>query len=420
MEGKKAGRKQVVIAGAGASGMCAAVLLARAGLSVTVLEKGKEPGKKLSMTGNGRCNLSNLVMGAVCYNKEAWHLVAELFADFKVEETIAFFRSIGILTRSEEGYLYPVAGEAQTVVNALVNAMKESGVRLLCGEQVKRVERNPEADGYIVRTGKAAYEAVAVVLAGGGLSGPSSCLATGDLYYVAEQLGMEVTKRYPALVRLRVRDDTLPQETGVRVYAKARFFADGECIADETGEVQITKDGISGIPVLQASANVAQSIDAGKQVSCVLDVFPDVQEEEMKQAVAERLALRGGKRTVEELLNGFANSRINEMVCKRFGISIQTVSSEVEEKRLEQILDCFRHLEIEIEAADDFRQAQATRGGVALSSLTGDLEAINAPGVYVTGELCDVDGRCGGYNLQWAWTSAMSVADSIAVKFGNN
>lgn len=411
-------RKQVVIAGGGASGMCAAVLLARAGLKVTVLEKGKEPGKKLSMTGNGRCNLSNLAMDEACYHTDRPALLRSLLARYGTPETVAFFRSIGVPVRSEEGYLYPVSGEAKSVVNALRLHMEKEHVNLKCRSQLKKTER---ADGvFLVKTQEETLKADAVVFATGGLAGPDSTCSDGDGYYLAETgCGLSVSARFPALCRLLSDDDTLPRETGVRVTARVSFEADGTVFAEECGEVQLTKDAVSGIPVLQASASCAQKLADGKPVCLVLDLFPFSAAEETDALIRERLDMRGNE-PLRDFLNGFSNGLINEMICRREGLDPETPVSGVSEARLQTLLQTYRALPVSVRAIDSFKQAQTTRGGVCLASLTEKLEAKNMPGLYVIGELCDVDGRCGGYNLQWAWTSAMAAADGIRERFGIN
>ena len=411
MKDKPSSGKQILIAGGGASGMCAAVLLARAGCRVTVIEKGKACGKKLSMTGNGRCNLSNLRLDEACYFSDDNDRVRNLLERFGAEETVSFFRSMGVPVRSEEGYLYPVSGEAKSVVNAFLFHMEKEGVSLRLNEQVKDLAK--DGGVFLVRTNRETYTADAVLLSAGGLSGPKTTSSDGDGFYIAEKLGLTVAKPYPALCRLLSDDSSLPKETGVRVTAGLLFYADNEVFARECGEVQLTKDALSGIPVLQAGAACAQALDAGKQVRVVLDLYPYSTEEESDALIAERLHARGTE-SMWTFLNGFANSLINEMVLEREGINPDSAVSSYGEQTLKKVLKTYRALDVPVRAADSFRQAQATRGGVCLKELTDYLEAEKMPGLYITGELCNVDGRCGGYNLQWAWTSAMAAAEGIA------
>lgn len=409
-------KKQVVIAGGGASGLCAGIVLARRGFSVTVLEKTDTAGRKLSMTGNGRCNVSNLVMNASCYNENAAALAGKLLAQAGTAETIAFFRDIGVLLRNEEGYLYPVSGSAKQVVSAITHAFFAAGGRLLYNEQVKRVDGTGP---FTVKTQGAAFPADIVILATGGLSGPKTTASTGDGYYIAKCLGMDVTECYPALVRLLSDDETLPADTGVRVRARVTFSADGIPFARECGEVQLTGEGLSGIPVLQASASCARALDRGEAVCAELDLFPDVTGEAW-EALVSAYSGAAGHETLSVYLNGFSAEQINRMVLARAGLDPQTDAADTGADAREALLRRYRALRIPVTGTADHTKAQATAGGVSLDCLNDRLESLAAPGVYCTGELADVDGRCGGYNLQWAWTSALVVANDISSKYDQN
>ena len=410
------GKQRIVIAGGGASGLCAGVLLARRGFSVTVLEKTKTAGKKLSMTGNGRCNLSNLATDASCYNEAARPLIEKLLPRAGVRETVAFFREIGVLLRNEEGYLYPVSGRAKQVVASLLDAFLAAGGRMVYGAQLKEVT----GDGpFRACTADEAYDADCVILATGGLSGPKTTASTGDGYYIADRLGMEVTERYPALVRLLSDDRTLPADTGVRARARVTFLADGVPFATECGEVQLTAEGISGIPVLQAGAKAARALSGGASVMAELDFFPDVTEDAWVELAAS-FSARVTRQTVCRMLDGVADTRINHMILSRAGVDPDTPAGGITEKQRRDLMNGYRALSIRITGTADYTQAQATSGGVALSSLSDTLESLKKPGIYCIGELTDVDGRCGGYNLQWAWTSALTAANDISSKYDQN
>ena len=410
------GRQRIVIAGGGASGLCAGVLLARNGFPVTVLEKTDTAGKKLSMTGNGRCNLSNLATDASCYNEAARPLIEKLLPRAGVRETVAFFREIGVLLRNEEGYLYPVSGRAKQVVASLLDAFLAAGGRMVYGAQLKRVTG---AGPFRACTADEAFDADCVILATGGLSGPKTTASTGDGYYIASDLGMEVTERFPALVRLLSDDKTLPADTGVRARARVTFLADGVPFAEECGEVQLTAEGISGIPVLQAGAEAAKALSRGASVTASLDFFPDVTEEAW-EALASSFAARQTHQTAGSILNGVADARVNEMVLSRAGIETGMPFERIAEKTRRDLMNGYRALRIRITGTADYTQAQATAGGVALSSLSDTLESLKKPGIYCIGELADVDGRCGGFNLQWAWTGALVVANDISSKYDQN
>ena len=244
--------KKVYVAGGGAAGMCAAVYAARNGADVTIIEKNTRLGKKLSVTGNGRCNLTNLDMRPEYYNKAAEGRMKTWLSLYGPEETIRFFKSIGVIVKSEDGYIYPVSGQASTVVSALENEIKRLKVKVITESQVKAVKRD-ESDGssYLLITNKDKYRADSVILALGSLSGAKSTMSTGDGYYICKQLGMGFKDTYPALVGFKCEAGDVMPDAGVRAGARISFFLGDELITSESGELQISKDGISGIPVMQ-------------------------------------------------------------------------------------------------------------------------------------------------------------------------
>ncbi|MBR0092135.1 MAG: NAD(P)/FAD-dependent oxidoreductase [Lachnospiraceae bacterium] len=432
-----AGRR-VVIIGGGAAGLTAGVLLARAGCAVKILEKTEVCGRKLSMTGNGRCNLSNLFMEASCYNEAAAPLLEKLLGRFGVREVIAFFDSVGVLVRGEEGYLYPVSGQAQTVTDALLHAFLSAGGEILYRRQAKEILAGEAAESaaWVVRTAGERYPADAVLLASGALSGPKTTKSTGDGYYIAEKLGAEIVPATPALCGLQSTEVTLPKETGVRVFARVRCYsgkqspADGAFAADkgscagepdasgtalyaeETGEVQLTAGRISGIPVMQLSSACARLLAEGKEVTLSLDLFPETTDADFEDMINARIR-DSFQQTPGDFLRGFAHAEINRMLAERFDFSLSQPLGEVSAERLLELLRAYRDIRFAIGGTDDFVHAQATAGGIALSSLTETLSLQGAPGVYAIGELVDVNGRCGGYNLQWAWTSALCAAEAV-------
>ncbi len=393
----------VIVAGGGASGLCAAIAAARKGATVNVIEKNDTCGKKLSMTGNGRCNLANLNVSSDDYNERSRNRMKNWLEEFGVDRVAEFFASLGLVIVSEDGYLYPISGQAGSVVSVLMNECQRLGVEFTYNEQVKRIIKNDDR-AYTVKTDKNEYNCKAVILATGGLAGPKTTGSTGDGYYICEQLGMSKKDTFPALVPLLSEDETLPSESGVRSIARITFMIGEGEIATEYGEVQITRNGISGIPVMQASGVVAEHLAKGRPITCSIDFFPGYSENEFEELV-NRLMNLSDDRKLGELLDGFCNSHINEMVLKRMKISRGMKLKNVGSSMLSCILYKYRDIRVEISGTADYKKAQVTRGGISLGDLTDKLEAKSAEGVFVVGELCDVDGRCGGYNLQWAWTS---------------
>ena len=389
--------------------MCAAIYAARNGAQVTVIEKNNVAGKKLSMTGNGRCNLTNLDMRPDCYNPAAVKRMEEWLSVFGAEDAIRFFRSLGVVTTSEDGYIYPVSGQAQTVVDALVKEMDRLGVTVVYGQQVKKIEGE---GSFTVKTNQDAFPADAVIIATGSLSGAKSTMSTGDGYYICKLLGMTVKDTYPALVGFKAAEGEIMPEAGVRATARISFYLGTEELASEYGEVQLTAEGVSGIPVMQASSAVVKLLSEGKPVTAQLDLFPDYSDDDFVALKADMMRLRDN-RTVSEFLEGFGNSHINKMIIGRMKLSPDMKMKNIAQSMAECILDNYRALKIRLGESYGFQASQVTTGGISLGDVMSDFSVRNNPGIYCIGELLDVDGRCGGYNLQFAWMSG-SIAGCAA------
>lgn len=392
--------------------MCAAIYAARNGAKVTIIEKNDCLGKKLSMTGNGRCNLTNLDMRSECYNLSSRDRMAGWLGTYGPEDAICFFKSLGIVTLSEDGYIYPVSGQARSVVSALVNEIGRLGIEVIYKEQFKGV-RTLGTDGEIeVVTGRSSYRADALIIAVGSYSGPKSTLSTGDGYYICEKLGMSIKKTYPALVGFKCKEGEVMPSQGARCRANVSFVLGSEVLASETGELQLTADSISGIPVMQASGELTRLLSEGKPVCAVIDFFPEYDDDEFDALRKEMISL-SDDRTLEEFLVGFANSNVTDMILSRMKLSKSMKMKNISQSMKECILDSYRSLKIMLGADCGYQASQVTTGGVSLGDVAQDLSYIRDKRIFVVGELLDVDGRCGGYNLQWAFTSG-SIAGTAA------
>ena len=403
--------KKIIVLGGGASGMCAAIYAARNGADVTIIEKNSQLGKKLSMTGNGRCNLSNLNMNEGMYNAAAEKRMKQWLSVYGVLDVINFFKSLGIVVKSEDGYLYPVSGQAGTVVEAFKNELLRLGVTIIYNEQGKSI-KVLDGNRYMVVTNLRSYEADKVIIATGGLSGAKSTMSTGDGYYICKTLGMNIKDTYPALVGFRFDDGEITPESGVRCSAEISFTLGTEVIAKEYGELQLTKDGISGIPVMQASSKVVRFLDDKKPIYASINFFPDYDDEDFLSLEKEMLRLRDN-RTLEAFLNGFHNSQINDMVIRRMKMGRTMKMKNISESMVLSIFDSYRNYKIRLKESFGYQQSQVTSGGVSLGDIRDDMTFVSHDGIFVVGELLDVDGRCGGYNLQWAFTSG-SIAGTVA------
>ncbi len=383
--------------------MCAAIYAARNGAQVCIIEKNDCLGKKLSMTGNGRCNLTNLDMREDCYNAASRSRMRDWLGTYGAEDVICFFKSLGVVVKSEDGYIYPVSGQARTVVDALKNEIERLGVEVVFKEQLKAVN-GLDNDHVEIITDKKRYEADKCIIAVGSLSGVKSTMSTGDGYYICKKLGMNIKDTFPALVGFKMDEGEYLPEKGVRCDARISFILGSEVLASEQGELQITSDGISGIPVMQASRDVIRFVQEKKPVYASVDFFPDYDEESFLALKKDMLRLKD-ERTVSQFLLGFANQGVTDMILSRMKLSKTMKMKNISDSMAECILDSYRDLRLKISESYGYQASQVTAGGVSIAEIGSDFSFNRNRNIYCIGELLDVDGRCGGYNLQFAFTS---------------
>jgi predicted Rossmann fold flavoprotein len=408
-------RAQVLVIGAGASGMAAAVTAAEAGAHVAVLEHRKEAGKKILITGNGRCNLGNLSITASCFRSENPSFVRKIPGLTDAEKTIGFFRRRGIITIAEGPYLYPASGQASTVRDVLVRDMRALGVRLITGCEVLEILRGTE-DGarFAVRTNLGTVMADTLILACGGSAAPATG-SDGSGFLLAEKLGHTVIPPLPALVQLRLSAaDVLREWAGIRVYGRISLLIGKDAAASDEGELQLTDYGISGIPVFQVSRHAARALAAKKPVSAVLDLWPAESGEGTEKRLLDRKR-ELGDRYASELLIGWFHRKIGDFLLARAEIPRNIRIREIPEEKLKRLLPLIHDLTFAVTGTNSFESAQTSCGGIDTAEVEPTtMMSRRAPGLFFAGEILDVDGICGGYNLHFAWLSGQIAGKSAA------
>lgn len=410
--------KRIAVIGGGASGLMAAVTAAEKGADVTIIEKNDRVGKKLLATGNGKCNFSNRELHTDCYYGEYTETLPYYFKQFSVQDTIAFFEEAGMLCKEKNGYLYPYSEQASTVLDIFRLKLRELNIKTELQTAVKAVRKSKKNGLFFIERADSKDSAGstdrleaegrkqgfhAVILSCGGCAAPKTG-SDGSGYRLAAGFGHRVSKAVPALVQLRCREDFFKAAAGVRCEALLKLGSVSEPVQTERGELQFTDYGISGIPVFQLSRNAAYLLMRRKEVPVYIDFFPDYGKREYEDMCRGRIENRKGK-DAGELLLGMANKKINLVLLKLAGIKPTEEAGKIDVRRLEELLYSYRGLRVHVTAANSFDHAQVSAGGVSMKEVSKHLESVIVPGLYLTGELLDIDGRCGGYNLQWAWTS---------------
>lgn len=387
-----------VIIGGGAAGMMAALSAARCGHRVILLERQSRVGRKLLATGNGRCNLTNHHAAPAHYHGGR-DFCSHALRAFDVGATLQFFASLGLLTvREDSGRVYPMSNMAGSVLDVLRYALERPGIEVHTGQTVTAVKKTP--DGFTVKTETDTFTAQAVILAAGGAAG-SKVGGVMDGYRIAKALGHHRTALYPSLVQLKT-DPTYPRALkGVKAECGIRICRGDAAAAENRGEVLFTEYGVSGPAIFDISRAVSTG---GEGLTCVLNFFPDWEPAEVLHWLRQRRAAMAAHEA-STLLTGSCHTRLGQMLCKAAGFTSQR-AGDLTDADLAAIAGVALAFSLPITGTCGFDQAQVTAGGLDTAEFDPEtLESRLVPGFYACGEVLDVDGDCGGYNLQWAWSS---------------
>lgn len=406
--------RTIGVIGGGAAGMMAAISAAGQGAKVTILEANDRLGKKILSTGNGKCNLGNEKLDLEEYYTGEPELLEKCLRRFSVDDTVIFFRQIGLLVKSKNGYLYPASEQASSVLDVLRFEVASAGIEVVTGCRVERILRDGQTGGIQVQGGGKNFVFDRVILAAGGRAAPKTG-SDGSGYQLAERLGHSLVPTVPALVQLKCREPFFKSISGVRAEAELSLMGAGECRTKERGELQLTEYGISGIPVFQISRQVNYRLLRDKEVEIVIDFLPDYTPEAYEQLYISRLLLQG-ERTVEEFFTGMLNKKLMQLFVRLAGLKPTEDIETADREKIKQVFALCRRFIVHAAGHNGYDNAQVCAGGIPLTEVTEDLESVKAPGVYFAGEILDVDGRCGGYNLQWAWSSGYIAGTAAAGK----
>lgn len=382
--------------------MMAAIAAARAGAKVTLLEKNTQAGKKILVTGNGRCNFTNKDQSLSHYRSQNQDQVKTILQAFSMEETVSFFEELGLLVGDKKGYLYPKSGQAASVAEVLRLELRRLGVKEAYHTEVLAVEKKGTL--FLVQTKGWTYEAEAVILACGSMAAPKTG-SSGDGYRFAKSLGHTVLKPLPALTGLYVEEKDAAKLTGVRMDAKVTLLVESEVCIEEEGEVQFASYGLSGIPIFQISRYVSWALEERKRCKVCLDFMAEHTVDDVAAWIQRRRTYTEDRKGTDVLL-GVLPEKLSLILLQRAGISLKKKRGEWTDLEVQRLAEQMKKMQFEIVRCRGYEQAQVCTGGVPLAELKGDtMESKKVKGLYLAGELLDVDGACGGYNLQWAWSS---------------
>lgn len=404
----------VLVIGGGASGMMAAIAAARKGVQVTLLEHKDRIGRKLLSTGNGKCNLTNQIQHIDCYRGEDPAFAMAVYGRFDVVQTMKFFSDLGIFFKSRDSGYYPNCEQASSVLDVLRMEIRRLPIAVELGVHIKRLEHR---DGFFtVYTYSHSYQADALILAAGSAAAPATG-SDGSGYQYATQFGHKIVDVVPALVPLRAKQSYFKGLKGVRTQARLTLLLEGQAAGEETGQLQLTEYGLSGIPTFQLSRFAARALREKKKVRVLVDFLPGMEEKHLLKYLPKRFALDRGK-TLEEAMIGLLHKQLSVALIKEAGLSLQMGASQLREQQIQQLVTVIKALPVDIVGCGSMDEAQVCAGGVSTAQINPEtMESLLEHNLYFAGEMVDVDGMCGGYNLQWAWSSGYVAGSSAAARF---
>ncbi len=401
----------VLIVGGGAAGLAAAVRIKQKNrkMRVCIIEALERVGKKLITTGNGRCNITNKNADLSNFHSQNSAFLKDALGKYFVSQAVEFFNSIGTeIVFEADGRAYPASYQASSVVDSLRFAAAESGVEIITECRMTDISATRPLT---VTTDKGDFKAKSVLLASGLLSGGAKIGSDGSVIKILKNKGIKTVKMTPSIVQLKTENELTRRLKGIKL--NAAVTVDNR---RELGEVLFTEYGLSGPPILQVSRPVERG--AG-QLYATLDLFPEIPEKELLEKLIKRRNMLSD-RAAENFLVGFINKRVGTELLKKAEINLSEISGEITDSQLARLSGLLKRLEFKITGTTGFINSQVTAGGVDLNEINPDLSFKRLKGVFAAGELLDVDGDCGGFNLQWAWSSALIAADSILSYIGES
>ncbi|MGL4760109.1 MAG: NAD(P)/FAD-dependent oxidoreductase [Sarcina sp.] len=410
----------LIIVGGGASGMMAAVAAKDFGLDVAIIEGTDRVGKKILMTGNGRCNVTN---STISYPFDTYHsendgFYQDVLSNFSVEDTKAFFLNLGLpMVELQKGKCYPKSLQASSVVDIFRLALEERYIPVYTSHKVKQIEKTKDIFK-IISTHKVddttqtteEMQCEKLILACGGISAPVSG-SDGSAYGIAENLGHSILNQVAGIVQLKLDYHSLKTITGIKFDGYTEVVSNGKSLRKEFGEILFTNYGISGPPILQISRTASYAVSKGEDVRIIVDMMPDKTEKELEEYLEEHFGMLATREVVNALV-GVINKKLITTVLREAGIrDIHKPCYELTWKEKKALVNVFKHWEFKCTDANGFLAAQVTAGGVDTKDIDPvTLESKLVKGLFFCGEVMDVDGDCGGFNLQWAWSSGFAAA----------
>ena len=406
--------KQVIVVGGGAAGMIAAISARRLGADVTILEKNPRVGKKILATGNGRCNFTNINADVTYYHGNNPKFTYSALSHFTVDDTIRFFEKLGIAHKVEDfGKVFPMSDQASSILDVFLYELNQLGVNIVCDANVKDIRKNGK---FVIELedGKV-YKGDRVIITTGGKAMPSSG-SDGSGYDLAARLGHTIIDIFPALVQLKLEGSFFKRLDGVKFVGTAEIIHNNKSVAMDRGDILFTNYGVSGPPILQISRKAGELLKAGQEAYLKITIMDMMPKDELRTLLKKRWQISSSK-PLDFSLVGLINKRLIPVVLMEAGLNdAERPVASLSAKEQERIIDFLTDWRFKIRGTRSWPSAQVTAGGVDTREINQDtMESKLVEGLFFAGEIIDIDGQCGGFNLQWAWSSGHIAGQNAAL-----
>ncbi len=397
---------KVAIIGGGAAGIFSA-LVASEKHEVTIFERNNRIGKKLLATGNGRCNLTNVSVERKNFHGDG-NFAYKIYKKFDNETAVKYFEDLGILTTTKEsGKIYPRSLTAASVLNVFLEELENRNIEVKTDKYINKIEKIKNR--FKIHTKEESYTFDRIIVATGGMSMASSG-SDGNGYKLLKDLGHTVLETHPALVQLKLKSNFLKHLSGTKVEGVCYLLKDGKVIKERSGDILFTDYGISGPPILDLSRYV---LDGNYRLR--FSIVNDLMTEEDKNDFMEYFyrTISSKDMTLERFLIGILNKKFIHYVLKTLDLDRNMKIMDLDQSKSYELLKILTESEFEIIGNNGYKNSQVTVGGISTKEINENMESKIVNGLYIVGEILNIDGDCGGYNLQWAWSSAYVAASSI-------
>lgn len=397
---------KVGIIGGGASGMMSAILLNREGFDVTILEKNSTLGKKILMTGNGRCNYFNQDIGVDKYYISDYEFLKTIVNEENILKVKEFLNSLGLVPRNKNGYYYPMSNTATSVLNAFLTEIERLKIKTILDSEINNIKRKENKYQIMVNGKKMLFDKIIIAI------GSKAGLKENANYELLNSLGIKMTPILPALCPLVLNGDFFNKWSGIRAEARVSIYENDKFLKSDLGEVQLTDYGISGICVMNLSSLVSKALYQKQKVKVHLNFLPNIE----KENIDKWLTLRDNtlyQRTVIELLESIIPYKLLYILVSKAGIKSNCHYKSLTKKEKDDLINNLSDLTLEIRETKEIFKGQVVTGGIPINRVKTTLEDKEYAGLYYTGEILDVDGICGGFNLGFAWLSSIVVSEDI-------